>query len=567
MIKPKNHSTPISVRIGFISALIFILGIGLIFRLFQKQISEHQNYLSLAQKQHNIAQEIPARRGKILDCSANILAADLEKYTITAIPRNIKDSSQVSEKLAPLLGMDQKEIKEKITGNALYIPPLKRKVEPEVADKISGLNLPGVMIIPENVRFYPEGNLAGQVLGFVNAQGEGQYGLEGYFNDILKGFVGDIASERDAKGRPINIQKMTKPKEGATIITTLDRNIQFYIEGKLKEGVEKYQADSGSIVIMDVKTGGILAMAGFPNFDPNNFNQVKKEDNWIFQNPVISSAWEPGSIMKPVVMATAMDLGKVEPDTEDVFSNMVTVQGYKIHTAQDKAFGRETMTQVLENSDNVAMVWVSEKMENSQMYQYFENFGFGKKTGIEMDTETPGLLRPLAQWRPVNKATAAFGQGISITPLQMISALGTIANKGKLLKPKIVDKIIYSDGKEEPVTTQEVRQVIKEDTANKIVAMMVSVVERGHGKKAQVEGYKVAGKTGTAQVANPAGGYFTDRSIGSFGGFFPASDPQIVMLVRLDNPKNVEFAESSAAPLFGEIAKWLVNYSKIAPTG
>jgi len=246
---------------------------------------------------------------------------------------------------------------------------------------------------------------------------------------------------------------------------------------------------------------------------------------------------------------------------------MVTVQGYKIHTAQDKAFGRETMTQVLENSDNVAMVWVSEKMENSQMYQYFENFGFGKKTGIEMDTETPGLLRPLAQWRPVNKATAAFGQGISITPLQMISALGTIANKGKLLKPKIVDKIIYSDGKEEPVTTQEVRQVIKEDTANKIVAMMVSVVERGHGKKAQVEGYKVAGKTGTAQVANPAGGYFTDRSIGSFGGFFPASDPQIVMLVRLDNPKNVEFAESSAAPLFGEIAKWLVNYSKIAPTG
>jgi len=543
------------------------MALGITFRLFQTQIIEYKNYLVLAQKQHKITEEIPARRGKILDKNGNILATDLEKYMVTAVPKNVKDAKSTAQKLAPLLEMPEKEIWAKISGNALYIPPLKHKIEPEIAQKIEDMKLAGILVAPENVRFYPEGNLASHILGFVDAEREGRYGLEGYFNEILKGFKGELSSEKDARGRPINVEKMTKAQQGATIITTLDRDIQFYIEQKLEEGKEKYQADGGSIIVMQPKTGEILAMAGWPTFDPNKFNEIKKEDVAIFQNPAISLAWEPGSIFKPIVMSAAIDKGKVEPDTEDVFSNMVVVQGYEIQTAQDRAFGRETMTQVLENSDNVAMVWVSEKMENQELYQYLENYGFGKKTGLELDTEETGFLRPLNQWRPVNKATMAFGQGISLTPLQMIAGLATLANQGKLLKPKIIDKIIYSDGKEDEMKTEQIREVISAETAEKLTGMMVSVVERGHGKKAQVEGYKVAGKTGTAQVPNPAGGYYEDRHIGSFGGFFPAENPEIVMLIRLDNPKNVEFAESSAAPLFGEIAKWLVNYLKIAPSG
>jgi cell division protein FtsI/penicillin-binding protein 2 len=271
--------------------------------------------------------------------------------------------------------------------------------------------------------------------------------------------------------------------------------------------------------------------------------------------------------MKGVTMAAAIDKGLVEPDTkpDDLpggFKNMLTIDGYEIHNSTDTSYGFETMTQVLENSDNIGMVWVANKMGDEVMGQYLKDFGFGGKTGIDVESESQGNYEDPAHWRDVHRATISFGQGISVTPIQMVQAYSAIANKGKLVKPHLLDKVISPTGEQKQIQTTEVRQVIKEETAKKVTDMLVSVVEKGHGKAAKVEGYKVAGKTGTAQVANKDGkGYEEDAHIGGFIGFAPAEDPKFVMLVKLDRPTAVKFAESSAAPVFGEIAQWLLtNY-------
>ena len=244
---------------------------------------------------------------------------------------------------------------------------------------------------------------------------------------------------------------------------------------------------------------------------------------------------------------------------------MVKVDSYEIHTSTNEAYGEETMTQVLENSDNVAMVWLSEKIGKEKMYEYIKNYGFGRKSGIELDNENAGKVDDMKNWSNTQRATIAFGQGITTTPLQMTTATNAIANKGKLMQPYIIEKAINSSDQEETTQPKEIASVISSETAAKVVGMMVSVVENGHGKKAAVEGYKVAGKTGTAQVPKPGGGYYPDRHIGSFVGFAPVSNPKFTMLVRLNNPKAVEWAESSAAQAFGEMARWLLDYFRVAP--
>lgn len=566
---PSGHNWP--KRISLLMAFIFIISFVLLFRLFQQGVLEHSKYIVLAENQYSLVKVMEPKRGQIyakdfVSGELYPLATNMEKYAVNVVPKNVKNRQETAEKLAAILAISKEEILAKINNDKLYIPPLKHQLEKEEADKISELKLEGVIITPESVRYYPEGDFASHVLGFVNDEGKGNYGVEGYYDSILKGEGGKIEAEKDAWGRLINISQSQNIRDGVQLILTIDRNVQNMVQEKLVQAKEKYGADNGSIVIIEPKTGAILAMAGNPSFDPNKFNEVAQDNQNIFVNPVIGNAWEPGSIFKPLVMSIGLDTGKVEPDTEEVFSNMVVVQGYEIHTAQDKAFGRETMTEVLENSDNVAMVWLADKIGKDEMYQYIEKYGFGQKTGIDLDTEATGTLPNLKNWREINRANISFGQGISVTPLQIITAISSIADGGKLLKPYIVDKIIEPNGKEITTQVKEIGQIISPETAAKLTGMMVSVVERGHGKRAQVSGYSVAGKTGTAQIPKPEGGYYEDRHTGSFSGFLPAEDPKFAILVRLENPKNVEWAESSAAPVFGEIAQWLVNYYQIQPT-
>ncbi len=495
------------------------------------------------------------------------LATNKQYFQVLVVPANIKNPANVAQELAPLLGVSEEEIFSKINNDKNYVPPLKHGLSEVEGDKIANLKLRGVIVLPEATRFYPEGELAAHVLGFVNDSGNGQYGVEGYYNDELRGSGGQITAEKDVFGRFFNIGDQTQPRNGSDYILTLDHNIQYQAEKVLGEAIKRYKADSGSIVIIDPQTGKVLAMAGDPGFDPNKFNEVSQGSQDVFNNPIVAKPWEPGSVFKPLIMAAAINEGKVQPDTEGFFSNVVSVDSYEIHTSTDEAYGKETMTQVLENSDNVAMVWVSEQLGKDLEYRYVKDYGFGRKSGIELDTESPGEVLDVKHWSNTQRATIAFGQGIAVTPIQLVIAMGSIANGGKLMKPYIVQEVDNSDGTKDIRQPQEVKRVLNEDTARKVREMMVSVVVNGHGKKAAVPGYRVAGKTGTAQVPAPGGGYYKDRHIGSFVGFAPADDPKFVMLVRLDQPKNVDWAESSAAPTFGEMAKWLLDYLRVPPTG
>lgn len=566
------------LKIVLISAILFAL--VLFFRLFQKQVLENKTYLALAEKQQTSSEEIPARRGRIFvkegastsesqlsqEAQNFPVATEMEKFQITVIPKQVKDAEKTAFELASILDLDKNDLLKKIENQKPYLPPIKKRVDKDVADKVSALNLPGVLTVPDLVRFYPEKEFLAQVLGFVNFEGKGNYGIEGYYDAELRGFSGEVVSEKDTKGRSINLGQEQEPQNGTDFVLTIDHNIQFMAEEKLKEGIEKYQAEGGGIIILDPKTGAVLAMASSPAFDPNNFNEIPKESQNIFLNPNVNEMYEPGSVFKPVIVASGLDSGAITPDSEGVFGNYVVVDKYEIHNSTDTAYGRENITQILEHSDNVGMVWVSEQLGKDKIAEYLQKFGFGKKTGIDLTPENGGKVDPVKNWSNAQRATISFGQGISVTPLQIISAISTIANGGKLMKAHLVDKMIRYDGKETQIQPQEVDKPISEDSAKKVTEMMISVVERGFGQKAKVDGYKIAGKTGTAQIPNPNGGYLEDASIQSFVGFAPADDAKFAMLIKLDRPKAGRFSESTAAVMFGEISRWLLRYFQIPPS-
>jgi len=571
-------------RLRFLTYLIVFVGLIFAGRLFDRQVLSRDEFTALAERQYYTKIDQPAIRGNIYihdKDSQNLIdesktglfpvANDIELFNLAVVPRNIVDKDDAATKIAPIIGEKKEDLFTKINQDKWYIPPLKKKISKEEADKIAALNLKGVFLEGQYSRFYPEKEFLAQVLGFVDYDGNGKYGIEGYYDGALKGEKGVLTGMKDNLGRVIKVDQSEPGKSGADIILTIDRSIQYMAEKKLKEGMDRYGADGGTIIIMDPKTGAILAMVSSPSYDPNKFNEISGDGQSIFLNPATSSNWEPGSIFKPLITAGAIDANLLQPDSkpspqEGGFTNQVTVDGYTIHNALDKSYGFETVTQILENSDNIGMVWVANKMGNDIMSQFITKLGFGQKTGIDVSGESAGQVASVKNWRDVSRATMSFGQGISATPIQIMQAIGALANKGQMNKPHILDKQIYN-GQEKNFESAKPVQVMTEDTAKKSAEMMVSVVENGHGKLAGVAGYRVAGKTGTAQIPKAGGGYEEGSSIGSFAGFAPADDPRFVMLVKLNRPKNVQWAESSAAPIFGEIADWLLNsYLKVPKT-
>ncbi|MFA7253288.1 MAG: penicillin-binding protein 2 [Patescibacteria group bacterium] len=574
-----SYSSTIELRLKSLGVFILVIVGVLLWRMVDIQILQHVKYQKMATGQQRFEKSQMAERGKILVHDSPVdksqyypLAFDIKKFAVWIVPRNVKDKDKLAGILEPLLQISKKDIFDKINNNKQYIPPMKRGLDLDQAGKIDELGLAGVLVLPEYSRYYPESMLASQVLGFVNADGEGNYGFEGKYNEELKGKNGDIKGEKDTLGRVISLLEQTDPKNGNSYVLTIDRAVQYFVEKKLSEALTLYQASSGTIAIMDVETGGILAMASAPSYDPNDYRTQADKDPTLFINPAISSLYEPGSIFKPIIMSGAIEQGVVAPETEEVFDWHTWVDGYEIKTAERKPFGRENMTQVLQNSDNVAMVWISEKMGKESVYKYLKAYNFLDKTGIRLSGEATGYTSPLKQWKDINRATISFGQGIAVTPLQILCAYAALANGGVYEYPQIVDKIIYSDGTEIKNEKVEGERITSKDTADKVNEMLRQVVENGHSKKAKVAGFKVGAKTGTAQIPKLDGGYEeSEDGLGiythSLAGLAPTDNPKFAMLVKLDRPKSAKYAESTAAPLFGEIASFLLNYHyRLTPT-
>ncbi|OIP60433.1 MAG: hypothetical protein CO143_03345 [Candidatus Moranbacteria bacterium CG_4_9_14_3_um_filter_45_14] len=561
-------------RVGIIVGGIFLVGVFLIVRLYFIQVVSHDKWVAIAENQHNAFQELSADRGEIYIHDGEDrypLAVNREYQMVYASPKDVVEKDRAALELARILGLDAGVIKNKLDRPNDPFEIIKKRLNDEEIARINELGLKGIAFLPEKYRYYPAGELASQVIGFASLRENGRvggYGIESSKDGILRGETGTVSQEKDAAGRwlPLSDRLIVSPKNGESLLLTIDRVIQYETEKILKDSVERYEADSASAIVMDPKTGNILSMASFPQFDPNNYSE--EEDYSVFLNPVVSMTYEPGSVMKPIVMAMGIEEGKVSPTTEFVDTGSESVAGYVIHNSENKVYGRSTMTKVLDQSINTGVIYVEKLIGNQTFGDYFTRFGFGKKTNIGLPAELAGSIRNLENTRSnISFFTASFGQGVTTTPLQMLDAYVVFANGGKLIRPNIIDRIIHSDGREEKIQPEIVRQVLSEETSHTIGMMLRSVVVNGHGKRADVPGYQVVGKTGTAQVAkSDAKGYEDGLSIGSFVGYAPLDDPRFVVLVKLDNPKKVEWAESSAAPTFSQIMKFLLEYAKIKPT-
>jgi cell division protein FtsI/penicillin-binding protein 2 len=577
----REYSKTIGKRLQAMGVFFILFAAMLFWRMYDIAYVNHVKYLDDAQSQQRTEKIEIAARGKILVHDSVVdkssyypLAFDIKKFSVWVVPNQVKaDQKQnVANELESLLSIPSKDIFDKINNNKMYIPALKKSLTMDEADKVDAKNLPGVYLTPEYSRFYPEISMASQLLGFVNYDGDGKYGFEGHYNNELKGKDGGMLAEKDTFGRVISLLDQKDPQDGTSYVLTIDRSVQYFIEKKLAEAITTYKADSGTIIIEDIATGGIVGMASFPTYDPNKFAEVAGTNQALFVNPAIGGFYEPGSIFKPIIMSLAINGGFVTPETENVFGADVVVDGFTIKTAERKAFGKENMTQVLKNSDNVAMTWISSLMGKEKMYEGISNYRFTDKTGIDLDGEVNSLVRPAKSWSDITRSTTSFGQGIAITPIQILSAYATMANGGKYLFPHIVDKIVYNDGTEKQVEKQEGEQVITKQTADSIATMLTEVVNSGSSyRRIKQPGFLICAKTGTAQISAPEGGYLSSEDgLGiythSVAGFAPAKAPKYAMLVKLDKPKSAMYAESTAAPLFGEISSFLLNYYYRVPT-
>ncbi len=575
--RSQGKATKTKWRIRSLSVLSLALLAVIIFRLWQMQIANHGYYSARASSQQDVSRELGAERGGIfaeehdglggwrpvplaINRSASLVFADTRQIT------NVKTIAPI---VATALQMSTDDITKLLSKpNDAYVP-LAHRVPDDIVQSLKDKNIAGIYFTPEEQRFYPNDNIGSHVIGFVNYRDigmAGQYGVEGYFDKILAGRAGQVTAEQGAGGDVIAVgnRQLTPAKDGANINLTIDWTVEFKACQALDDWIKQHGATGGSVVVMDPSTGAIIAMCGTPDFDPNVYNETTQLN--VFNNPAIFNQYEPGSIFKAISMASALDRGKITPNSTYVDTGEVKIGPNTIRNADKKAHGLQTMTYVLDQSLNTGAIYAMRQVGGDVFRSYVQAFGFGAATGVDLSGEASGDINSLSKKGEIYSATASFGQGISVTPLQIAAAFGAIANGGKLLQPHIVNTIDYPDGHTDQMQTKTVRQVISEQTAALLRGMLVDVVEHGEGKHAAVPGYYVAGKTGTAQIPRADGkGYEVGPTIGTFAGFAPVDDPKFVMVVRVDRPKDVQFAESSAAPLFGDIAKFILQYDEVPP--
>jgi cell division protein FtsI (penicillin-binding protein 3)/stage V sporulation protein D (sporulation-specific penicillin-binding protein) len=546
-----------TLRVKIVFGCVALVAGVIAWRLFVLAYVRHTLYTATAQAQSqninnilirgNIFVQDPKATGSEAD--QHYLVATNKKFPLVyATLSLITDPITTANQLSGILKIDQATLQTSLSGGYTSTKILARKLAGNQVNSINQLNIKGIGIRYETDRFYPANSFLSQVLGFLG-YGEvgrlGQYGIESYFENELSG-------QKDSNSTP-------QPDD---IVLTIDRNVQAFAESALHGVLTKWHASGGSIIIQDPQTGKILAMAGEPTF---NLNSYSSSPTSTYINPNVQEMFEPGSSFKPITMAMGLDLGKITPTTTYTDSGVINIAGYQVHNFDSLAHGTETMTQVLEKSLNTGAAFVENLVGQDNFLNYAINFGFGQKTGMDLPGEVSGDIGNLYSGRQVNFVTASFGQGVAVTPLQLITAYSALANGGKLMKPYIVDRIIHEGGKED-ITQPEVASIpISITTSAKIKNMLVSVVDVGFDK-ARIKGYDIAGKTGTAQIADGKGGYQDGVFIHDFLGFAPASNPKFVVLIKMNKPQGITFAADSLSPTFRDVAAYLLNYYNIPPT-
>ncbi len=540
----------------------------LIARLFYWQIVEADSLTQQAQSQYGSLITIVPKRGDIQTSDGFPLVTNRLSYLVFANPKEVKNADTVGGKLSSLLDISVASLSGRLTSPGYWVS-LKSGIDAKTKDAIDSLHIPGVGFEESYARLYPEASLAASLVGFVGkdtvGNDKGYFGLEGYYDRQLKGRYGQAIEVHDALGRPILSQVSGNGQaiDGRTLVLTIDRSLQFLVEQKLQDGIKEFGAQSGMIGIMDPKTGGILAMANYPSFDENSYWEY---DTNLYRNPFITDLYEPGSTIKPLVMAGAFQNNLLKPDsTCPTCSGPVQVGDYAIHTWNDEYFPNISMKDVIRHSDNTGMVYVSQKMGLDRMLTNFEKFGLTDTTGIDLQGEADSTILDRKTWYPIDVATSAFGQGISVTPLELLDAFSALANDGVRMQPHIVDKIITSDGQTIPIQPKKLSQPISATVAKVMTEILVYTVDKGEASFARLKGYRIAGKTGTASIP-VAGHYDPTQTIASFIGYAPADNPKFVMVVIFNRPSASIYGAETAAPTFFDISRHILNYYNIPAT-
>lgn len=575
-------------RIQVLFGFFVVLLIGIVVKLFYWQVVNAGELEKAATDQHTARTTISAKRGEISAEDGFPLVFNEPRYAlnvytpnITLPPSEITDiimsyatfevndlaittsSAKLKDELERITKDTKSDILEKLTTRTWA--PLLRSLSIEQKEAIESHKIIGLEFDEFFVRNYPEASMSAHVLGFVGRDDIGNpigyFGLEGFYDRELRGAEGLLQQEKDAQGRPlltVNYRKL-EGRNGRNLDLHLDRAMQFIAESQLKQALARYGASSGEVVIMDPRTGGILAMSALPAYDPVKYWLY---ETVLYKNPIIANTYEPGSTFKVLTMAAALEEDAVKLDDKcDICGGPVSVGKYTIKTWDGNYEEGRTPVEIIVNSDNTGMVWTQKKLGGEKLVEYIEKFGFGSKTGVDLQEEVTAPLR--SRWGEIDYTTSSFGQGLAVTSIQMVSAVGAIANGGLLMEPHVVKQVV-SD-RIQPIEPKIVRRVISKETADIMTDIMVKAVDEGEAKWTRVGGYEIAGKTGTAQIA-VAGHYDTEKTIASFVGFAPADDPVFVMLVKLKEPTSSPWGSETAAPLWFDIARKLLIHLDVPPT-
>ena len=526
-------------KLTFVFLILVLFSAALISRLIDIQIRKGDLYKALSQGLHVLPGSDQFERGEIFFSNNESLAINKNWPLAWALPKEIENFKETAEKLSQILDLSENSILEKLEANKSYVI-IKDRLNEKQAELLSASSLDGIYLDIEKGRYYPQESLASQLIGFLGGGDSGQYGLEEHYNEMIG-------------------------SQGTDLILTLDYKIQFMAEKLLAEAKDNLEIESGQIIVIEPNSGKILALANFPNFNPNQYKEFALMGNLdIFQNSVTQKVFEPGSVLKAITFAVALNEGKITPETTYIDTGVVNIGGWPIYNYEQRVYGETPMTEVLEKSINTGAVFAQKQIGNELFLQYLDKFGFFEPTGIDL-REVYSENKELKKGYEVNFATASFGQGIEMTPIQLVRAYCVLANGGKLIQPYLVDEV-WQNGKmvEKKETEITSEPVISQKAARQLTAMLVNVIEKGFARKAQIPGYYIAGKTGTALIPYEEKKGYSEETRQSFIGWLPAFNPRVLILVKLDKPQT-KTAEYSALPVFKKIAEYIVSYQQIPP--